>query len=400
MNPALRTDDIGLIELVHTMRQGVADWIEKNEADRLSFMENQTLLARVAVGLNFSHKKLSLELRQMAFLYAATSLLDYLRLNRVDWPKSGPEFKISGGERAIQVSDLPSESPKVDHQPDAVPAPAGGGSAGAAAEHANPAASLFFELRRRNVVRVAGLYAVVAWLCIQVVTALQAPLQLPEWSVAFVTVILAVGFPIACIVAWAFELSASGLQRTSPDDGSYQSGGFRAFIDYGVIAGIIIIIVLSGHELLPWTGLQPSNVASTSAPVPAKPEGTSLAVLPFANLNADGDDSFADGLTIEIFNVLAQTRAFRIPGMTSTFQYKGNPTDLRAIGRALDVDYLLEGTVRRGGDNIRIEANLIRVDDGFIAWSNSYRETMEKRLRRPGEHCPRDRNRAVDAARY
>ena len=86
----LQTDDIGLIDLVCTMRQGVADWIERNEADRLSYMENQAMLARVAVGLNFSHKKLSLEQRQMGFFYAASNLMDYLKLNRVDWPKTVP----------------------------------------------------------------------------------------------------------------------------------------------------------------------------------------------------------------------------------------------------------------------------------------------------------------------
>ena len=123
-------------------------------------------------------------------------------------------------------------------------------------------------------------------------------------------------------------------------------------------------------------------------------------MLPFANLNADGDDSFADGLTIEIFNVLAQTRAFRIPGITSTFQYKGNPGDLRSIGKALNVDYLVEGTVRRNEDNIRIEANLIRADDGFLVWSNSYRENHGKRVCRAGKYRPRDRKRVVNAARY
>ncbi|MEM9107225.1 MAG: hypothetical protein AAGC96_16355, partial [Pseudomonadota bacterium] len=375
----LRSDDIGLIDLVRTMRRGITDWIEHHEADRLSFMENQSLLARVAVGLNFSHKKISLEERQMAFFYAATNLKDYLKLNRVKWPKSGPEFTIGGIAVAPKQYNIPSE----ERQPSEVPATSGAlvqtqQTDAATKPPAFGLRGLLFELRRRNVVRVAGLYAVVAWICIQVVTALQTPLQLPEWSVALVAVLLAVGFPIACIIAWAFELSASGLQRTSPSDGNDQTGGFRALVDYAVLAGMIVIIAITGRDLLPWTtnDYVPA-IVSQSAPVPDKPEGTSLAVLPFTNLNADGDDSFADGLTIEIFNVLAQTRAFRLPGITSTFQYKSNPDDLRSIGKALGVDYLVEGTVRRNEDNFRIEANLIRVDDGFLVWSNSYRVTME-----------------------
>ena len=378
----LQTDDIGLIDLVRTMRQGVADWIERNEADRLSYMENQAMLARVAVGLNFSHKKLSLEQRQMAFFYAASNLMDYLKLNRVDWPKTGPVFEIgaAAAESGEDVSNVETPQTAAVLSRPADPAPQQPAAAVAKQPQANDPnsfANLLYELRRRNVVRVAGLYVVIAWLCIQVVVALQTPLRLPEWSVAFVAVILGVGFPILCIVAWAFELSASGLQRTRPGDGSFHRGGFKAIVDYGVVAGIIVIIALSGRDLLPWRTAETVPVVSSSAPVPDQPAGTSLAVLPFANLNADGDDSFADGLTIEIFNVLAQTRAFRIPGITSTFQYKGNPGDLRSIGKALNVDYLVEGTVRRNEDNIRIEANLIRADDGFLVWSNSYRETME-----------------------
>ena len=375
----LQTDDIGLIELVKKLRQGVSDWIEKNEADRLSFMDNQALLARVGVGLNFSHKKISLELRQMAFFYAAANLMDYLKLNKVDWPKTGPVFNIGGSVPNSTKPEISSESPAPEKLPavTAFAAPVVTDTDDKPANKTNALSNLFLELRKRNVVRVAGLYIVVAWLCIQVVTALQSPLKLPEWSVALVAVILAVGFPIACIFAWAFELSAAGLKRTNPDDNTERRGGVNAILDYGVIAGIIVIIALSGRDFLPWRAVEPVPVVSNSAPVPERSDGTSLAVLPFSNLNSDGDDSFADGLTIEIFNVLAQTRAFRIPGVTSTFQYKGNPGDLRTIGEALNVDYIVEGTVRRDGDNIRIEANLIRADDGFLVWSNSYRETME-----------------------
>ena len=112
----LRTDDIGLIELIQTLRQGLKDWIDRNEADRLAFMESQAHLARVAVGLSFAHKRIPLETRQMAYFYAASSLKDYLKLNRIDWPKAGPEYRIGGAGDAADTDDpqpqaMPADAP-------------------------------------------------------------------------------------------------------------------------------------------------------------------------------------------------------------------------------------------------------------------------------------------------
>ena len=394
----LRTEDIGLIELVRTLRNGVSAWIERHEADRLSFMDNQTLLARVAVGLCFSHKKLPLEARQMAFLYAAVNLKDYLKLNRVEWPKTGPAFEIGTGAAAPpDVRTRPAEPSAVPPPSAASPSAAPASPAKIAApapspaaeepepvsDQASPVGKFFRELRRRHVLRVAGLYAVVAWLSIQVVTVLETPLRLPEWSGALVAVLLAVGLPIICAITWAFELGSAGLQRTRPAGDAPVNGTSNAVVDYAVMAGIVAIILFTGFEFLPSgddaiTTTPAGPAAATGPPQASEAQAaTSLAVLPFKDLNGGGDDSFADGLTIEIFNVLAQTGAFRMPGVTSSFQYKGSLADLRAIGQSLNVEYLVEGTVRRIGDTLRIEAYLVRADDGFVIWSDTFRESMD-----------------------
>lgn len=284
----LRTDDIGLIELIETLRQGLNDWIDRNEADRLAFMESQALLARVAVGLSFAHKRISSEKRQMAYFYAASSLKDYLKLNRVDWPKSGPEFRLLSAT-ADHASGRPPPSPQTAIEP--------------AIQRAPQAAA-------------------------------------PSSGKTVMRVIAAALATIAVI-------------------------GFLGFL-------------LRGEFLPDLTERSPG----ASAPAPATASGAgqdvagqrSIAVLPFANLNGGGDDSFADGLTIEIISVLASTGAFRIPGFTSAFQFKNTPKDLRLIGQTLDVEYVIEGSVRQIGDEFRIEANLIRTDNGFLVWSGTFRE--------------------------
>lgn len=369
--PGLRSDDIGLVAQMQAMRKGIKDWINSHEPDRLAFMESQMILARVAAGLNFSHKQIPLEARQMAFYYAAANLKDYLKLNRVKWPRTGPTFKITGVPVASSSGhERPSDPQPVGSQQQDEPV--------TVADTSGSLGSFFHELRRRNVVRVAGLYAVLAWLCIQVATVLQTPLRLPDWSTALVALLLAIGFPIVCVISWVFEMGNSGLQRTRPSNAPPKRDHTKAIVDFGIMAGIVLIIGLSAREVLPsLRDLTSLGTSSTTVSRSEQADGlTSLAVLPFTNLDSGTDDSFADGLTIEIINVLVQTGVFRIPGATSSFQYKAQPGDLREIGKALNVDYLVEGSVRQSGENLRIKASLVRADDGFLIWSENYSETM------------------------
>ncbi|MCP4383603.1 MAG: hypothetical protein GY798_19675 [Hyphomicrobiales bacterium] len=368
----LRTDDLGLIELVHALRGEVNEWIARNESNRRSFMENQYLLARVAAGLNFTHKRISLESRQMAFLYAALNLKDYCKLNRLNWPKDGPSFAIGSADRSAVQSTA------------SVAGSSGGQSAAATSSAVPPAiepvappqqpapaiGTFFSEVRRRHVIRVAGAYLVVAWLCIQAINAFGATLGLPSSAGTFATVALAIGFPIACFIAWVIGRRSGGRGGAQEDSG--QGAGGRSagsVVDYIALGGIVVVIGLTVADRLD----HPEDVA----PTVTADEVKSIAVLPFRNLNSDTDDDhFSEGLTIEIMNRLAQTGAFRIAGRTSTFRYGSEPDDLRAIGAALDVEYILEGSVRRFRDQLRIEAQLVQANDGFLIWSDIYDDEM------------------------
>lgn len=374
--PGSRTEDIGLIELVRAFRQEVSSWIDRREGDRLADMENQYLLARVAAGLNFTHKNLPESMKRRAFIYAASNLKDYLALNKIDWPKHGPPYVLEGVvSQTLSLEDAPSETePAVADRPAAivsdgsqVPVDDSG-----VRRRATGLGSLFAELRRRHVVKVAGLYLIVSWLCIQVAGALKAPLLLPDWTDTLVTVLLALGFPVACVIAWAFELSPKGLQRTMPADPDRRPAARnRDFLDYVVVAGIVGLLAFTvwRHEFSP-SGNVPTTVAEGSA-LP------SIAVLPFRNLSETGGDNFSDGLTIEIMATLARTGQFRIPGQTSTFRFKNQAEDLRKIGEDLGVDYLLEGSVRRVGNDLRVESQLIEANNGFLIWSNVFADQIE-----------------------
>ncbi|GAB5378465.1 MAG: hypothetical protein AcusKO_49270 [Acuticoccus sp.] len=383
----LRSDDFGLLELIKGMRSGITQWVGAHEANRRPSMESQALLARVAAGLNFAHKELPQRAsRQMAFVYAASQLKDYVRLNRLDWPKARTQSELEIDAPAASPPPTPAEpagetiSPIVASSPAAPPAqkvaaapPPDAGDADGAGAPTEPVSfnilSLVGELRRRNVVKVAGVYIVMGWLCLQVVTLLVGALKLPDWTDTLVAVLLAVGFVFCVIATWAFELSPTGLQRTaSPERGKRRGPRSDFAIDIVAAAGIIVIASLGVHEVLFEDDDQPAVVADDGQ--------ISLAVLPFNTLGSSADSSFADGLTIELADTLEETGYFRMPGVTSTFVYKNNPDNVRSIGQALHVDYVLEGNVRRADDALRIAARLIKTSDGFTIWSGNFEEQM------------------------
>ena len=374
----LRSDDIGHIELVMALRQEVSEWIDRHEGDRLSFMERQYLLARVAAGLNFTHKTIPDEMRRKAFIYAASNLKDYVKLNQLDWPKHGPAFLLEQSVRTPDSGSATEASPPLEAEEQPVAAMARPDKAPRKpeeqADEPRPRTVSFLqELGRRHVIKIAGLYLVVAWLCVQVAGALKPALGLPPWTDSLVTLLLALGFPIACIIAWAFELSPSGLQRTQPAERSGKSSlRGLSFVDYVVVLGMVGLLGFTlWREGFDYFRDGPdANLRGGGPP--------SIAVLPFRNLSENGaDDTFSDGLTIEIMATLARTGQFRIPGQTSTFKYKDQSEDLRTIGEDLGVEFLLEGSVRRVGDDLRVEAQLIEADDGFLVWSDAFSDKLE-----------------------
>ena len=374
----LRSDDIGHLELVKAVRQEVSEWIDRHEGDRLSFMESQYLLARVAAGLNFTHKTIPDEMRRMAFIYAASNLKDYVKLNQLDWPKHGPAFLLEQtvGARKTATAEEAVLPPTVTEQPAAAMARTDDvrrKSEDEGDERRPYRATFFQELGRRHVIKVAGLYLIVAWLCVQVAAALKGALGLPPWTDTLVTLLLALGFPIACIIAWAFELSPSGLQRTQSAERN-ERASLRGLspVDYVVVLGMVGLLAFTiWRDGFDYFRDDPRANAGVSGP-------PSIAVLPFRNLSENGgDDAFSDGLTIEIMATLARTGQFRIPGQTSTFKYKDQAENLRTIGEDLGVDFLLEGSVRRVRDELRVEAQLIEADDGFLVWSDAFSDKVD-----------------------
>jgi len=218
-------------------------------------------------------------------------------------------------------------------------------------------ADLIQELRRRNVFRAAIAYLAVSWLIIEVATTI-LPLypEAPAWLPRTLVTVLFLGFIPALIISWAFELTSEGLRRDQHDDSVATSHlRINRLVDF-VIGGAVVAAI----ALLLWSPTQANRVPS-------------IAVLPFDNMSADaGNEYFADGITEAIIHMIAQSRAIKVTSRTSVFALKGQNVDVREIGSMLDVAHVLEGSVQRAGDQLRITAQLIDTADGNHIWSKSY----------------------------
>src|SRR5438034_6539939 len=226
--------------------------------------------------------------------------------------------------------------------------------------------NFFAELKRRNVYEVAIAYAVVGWLVIQVTATIVPALRLPDGLTTAVVVLILVGFPVALVIAWAFEMTPKGMKRTenvSPDEVIPQWSKKK-------FAALIIGVAVIAAGLLTFQLLRSSR-STISATADAK----SIAVLPFVNMSADKNDEYlSDGMTEELINVLSKMPGLRVPGRTSCFAFKGkNEEDIfRKVGDQLHVGTVLEGSVRKAGDKLRVTAQLINVSDGYHLWSKDY----------------------------
>ena len=217
--------------------------------------------------------------------------------------------------------------------------------------------SLLAELKRRKVFKVGAAYLVVGWLLIQVAATVGPQLNLPEWAPRLITFVILLGFPIALVMAWVFDVTPEGIKL----DASV-SGSKRVF----AAAAVIAAIVLGWY----WHGVRESPKPVAVAAPPAAAIGVaaqkSIAVLAFTDLSPKHDqDYFSDGIAEELLNALAQVKDLKVAGRTSSFYYKGRNEDLRTIGKALGVANVLEGSVRTQGDKVRITAQLSRSEDGF-----------------------------------
>ena len=190
----------------------------------------------------------------------------------------------------------------------------------------------FAELKRRKVYSVAVTYAVVGWLLVQIVTQTFPFLEVPAWTVRLVIVLVAAGFPVAVVLAWAYELTPAGIKRT--EDEAKKSGALLKAVDAAE---------------------------------------KSIAVLPFSDLSAEQDHAyFSDGIAEEILTALSKIDGLRVAARRSSFWFKGKEAGLSEIADKLSVEHVLEGTVRRDGSRVRITAELINAFNGFTIWSETF----------------------------
>jgi TolB-like protein/Flp pilus assembly protein TadD len=256
--------------------------------------------------------------------------------------------------------------------------------------------SLFAELKRRNVFRVGIAYAVTSWLLIQVSDILLESIGTPPWVMQTIFVVLAVGFVITLFFAWAFELTPEGVKREKDVDRSDSIAPRTGQkLNLGIVALLLITLAYVAYDklvlddLLETGPVATAELPATRAEVPPDPEEVteisepadtqkSIVVLPFVNMSSDPDQEyFSDGLSEELLNVLAQVKDLRVISRTSAFAFKGKDMDIPTIAAQLGVSHVLEGSVRKAGNDVRITAQLIEVATDSHLWSDAYNRNLE-----------------------
>ena len=253
--------------------------------------------------------------------------------------------------------------------------------------------SLFNELKRRNVFRVGVAYIVVAWLVAQVLQLVFESFGTPDWVMKTILVLLATGLPLALFFAWAFEMTPEGIKREHEIDRSQsitsQTGkklnltiitvmalalAYFAFDKFVVSEREIAITTETVAEETTAPNAPPQVVTSEATTEPDK----SIAVLPFVNMSSDAEQEyFSDGLSEELLNLLAKIPELKVASRSSSFQFKGEKIDIIEVAQKLKVAHVLEGSVRKSGNNVRITAQLIKADDGYHMWSETYDRSLD-----------------------
>lgn len=260
--------------------------------------------------------------------------------------------------------------------------------------------NLFAELKRRNVIRVGFAYAVVAWVVAQVADLALESFGSPLWVMKTILFLMAIGWVIAIFIAWAYEITPDGIKRevdvNRADSIGQQTG--RKLDRLVIVVLLLAVAVLLLERFLPTQDQAlidnpaPTPVTQLVTPTPqVTPEttadkardrdtsaGLSIAVLPFVNMSSDPEQEFfSDGISEEILNVLSRIQSLKVAARTSSFQFKGKNLDIEDIGRQLQVNHLLEGSVRKSGSTLRITAQLIEADTGFHVWSETFDRNPE-----------------------
>ena len=236
------------------------------------------------------------------------------------------------------------------------------------------------ELKRRNVFRVGIAYCAAGWVVIQIAAVLFPLFGAPAWILKVVTTLVILGLPLALVFAWAFELTPQGLKRTEdvpPGESTTRRTG--RYLDFLIIGVLGVAVGLFALDKFVWD-TEPTAVQSAARDASVDPpqraaDGTrsSIAVLPFVNMSNDPEQEyFSDGIAEELMNALARFKALKVAARTSAFSFKGKDVALRDVGLALNVGTVLEGSVRKSGDQLRITAQLSDVATGYQLWSETY----------------------------
>jgi serine/threonine-protein kinase len=239
------------------------------------------------------------------------------------------------------------------------------------ARRVNPK-NFFAELKRRHVYKVAIAYAVVAWLLMQVASQIFPFFEIPNWAVRLVVLLLIIGFPVALILAWAFELTPEGIKRAEdvdPTKSTTRRTSHKLLWITAVVAIVAAALFVGGRLNL---------FHSKRAAARAVASDKSIAVLPFIDLSqAKDQEYFCDGISEEILDALAKVEGLRVVARTSSFSFKGKNADVSEIAQKLNVQNVLEGSLRREGNRIRITAQLINARDGFDIWSDTFERDLQ-----------------------
>jgi len=244
--------------------------------------------------------------------------------------------------------------------------------------------TLVDELKRRNVFRVAIAYLVASWLLLQIVDVLGGILELPGSVGRVIFVMLVVGLVPALIFSWVYEMTPEGLKRDSEVVPSQSTSHYTAkkldrttIVLLLIVAGIVVI-----DRFIPETVDRPAAVVAETKkadqPIVSADSRPSVAVIPFVNMSDDAaNEYFSDGISEELLNVLVRVQSLRIPSRTSSFTYKGSNKKLSVIGNELGVDHVLEGSVRKAGNRIRVTAQLVEVKTDTHVWSETYTRELD-----------------------
>jgi TolB-like protein len=258
--------------------------------------------------------------------------------------------------------------------------------------------SFFDELKRRNVIKVGVTYLVASWLLLQITDVLSTILELPASTGKLIFVLIVIGLIPALIFSWVYEMTPDGLKRDSDVVSDASSIQYTAkkldritIILLLIVGGIVVVDRFIPETAVPIAAVQPASIdeAVTSPGQPATistainssvPDDTrqSVAVMPFVNMSDDeSNEYFSDGISEELLNVLVRVRSLRVPSRTSSFTFKGSDKKLSVIGQELGVAHVLEGSVRKAGDRIRVTAQLIEVATDTHLWSETYTRELD-----------------------